>query len=339
MKIYTIKEIAKMADVSAGTVDRVLHKRGKVSPDKEQKVNDILEKIDYKPNLIARSLKMNKHYRIVALMPDDQQDEYWRPCFDGIGDLMDALEEKGVMVDFLRYSPDSPSQFMEICNKSLVQQPDGVLLGALFLKESEEYLAKLGQENIPFTLFNTAVEKSNYKSFVGQNLVQSGRTAAHLFDAFLPGKKKILIVHIKEEFENAIHMQQKEEGFKSYFSNDRENTSIVTLNLKSDSTLAKELRNGIQNGADGIFVTTSKAHLIAEENLNIPIIGYDLLNENIQNLKDGKIKFLIYQNPKLQAFLGLSYLSELLIKNIKPPKEKYLPIEIINSENVNSYSL
>ena len=32
-KKYTIKDIAQMAGVSKGTVDRVLHKRGKVSED------------------------------------------------------------------------------------------------------------------------------------------------------------------------------------------------------------------------------------------------------------------------------------------------------------------
>jgi LacI family transcriptional regulator len=37
MKNYTIKEIARMAGVSAGTVDRVLHNRGSVSADKEAK--------------------------------------------------------------------------------------------------------------------------------------------------------------------------------------------------------------------------------------------------------------------------------------------------------------
>jgi LacI family transcriptional regulator len=69
MKNYTIKEIARMAGVSAGTVDRVLHNRGSVSADKEEKVRKILEQIDFTPNPIAQSLKMNQRHNLVVLMP------------------------------------------------------------------------------------------------------------------------------------------------------------------------------------------------------------------------------------------------------------------------------
>ena len=40
-KKHTIKDIAKLAGVSKGTVDRVLHKRGKVSPAAFEKVNEV----------------------------------------------------------------------------------------------------------------------------------------------------------------------------------------------------------------------------------------------------------------------------------------------------------
>ena len=83
-KNITIKDIAKLAGVSAGTVDRVLHNRGRVSDDALVKVNKILEEIDYKPNVIARTLGSNKTYRVAALIPDPQQDPYWAQSRAGI---------------------------------------------------------------------------------------------------------------------------------------------------------------------------------------------------------------------------------------------------------------
>jgi LacI family transcriptional regulator len=65
-----IKDIAKLAGVSVGTVDRVLHNRGRVSDDALKKVTAVMNQIDYKPNLIARTLGSNKNYRIVAIDPD-----------------------------------------------------------------------------------------------------------------------------------------------------------------------------------------------------------------------------------------------------------------------------
>ena len=44
---YTIKDIARMAGVSAGTVDRVLHNRGDVSPKSKAKVQKVLDEIHF----------------------------------------------------------------------------------------------------------------------------------------------------------------------------------------------------------------------------------------------------------------------------------------------------
>ncbi len=341
MKIYTIKEIAKIAEVSSGTVDRVLHGRGKVSSDKELRVKKILKEIDYRPNQFARSLKLNKRYSFVVLLPDDELDEYWKPCFSGIHELITGFEEKGISVHVLKYSPKSHDDFIAKSESSFDYTPDGVLLGALFLKESTKYLRLLEEKSIPFGLINTAVEGTNYHTFVGHNLIQSGRTAAHLFDNLLHEKSSLLIVHLEEEFENALHMQQKEKGFRAYFQDKGIPIQIDTVNLKANEEGINliQFREKLKNIVSGIFVTTSKAHLIAEIgiDLGIPIIGYDLLLKNVQHLKNNKIRFLIYQNPKLQAYKGLSILSEYVMKSVVHPKEMYLPIEIVSSENIDSY--
>jgi hypothetical protein len=57
-KNIRIKDIAQLAGVSVGTVDRVLHSRGRVSDDALKKVLAVLDQIDYKPNLIARTLDL-----------------------------------------------------------------------------------------------------------------------------------------------------------------------------------------------------------------------------------------------------------------------------------------
>lgn len=59
-KNYRIKDIAELSGVSTGTVDRILHERGKVSEDARKKVEKVLKEIDYQPNLIARSLAVEE---------------------------------------------------------------------------------------------------------------------------------------------------------------------------------------------------------------------------------------------------------------------------------------
>ena len=65
-----IKEIAEQAGGSTGTVDRVIHGRGKVSEKTFYEVKKILEKINYKPNLVAQTLRKGEVCRLAALLPD-----------------------------------------------------------------------------------------------------------------------------------------------------------------------------------------------------------------------------------------------------------------------------
>lgn len=61
-----IKDIAQMAEVSVGTVDRVLHGRTGVSEASRKKVENILKQLDYQPNMYASALASNKSMYLPA---------------------------------------------------------------------------------------------------------------------------------------------------------------------------------------------------------------------------------------------------------------------------------
>src|SRR3569832_860194 len=93
-----IKDIAAKAGVSAGTVDRVLHNRGKVAPEVEERVLQILKELNYEPYLIARALGSNKKFRIAALIPDPTFDPYWQAPRDGVESAQAALKQYGLNI-------------------------------------------------------------------------------------------------------------------------------------------------------------------------------------------------------------------------------------------------
>ena len=66
-----------MAGVSAGTVDRVLHNRGDVSVSSREKVQKVLDEIDYHPNMFAIGLAAKKRYHIVCIIPYYIEHDYW----------------------------------------------------------------------------------------------------------------------------------------------------------------------------------------------------------------------------------------------------------------------
>lgn len=342
-KIYTIKDIAKLADVSKGTVDRVLHKRGKVSQIALDKVNAVLAQIDYQPNLIARNLKNTKIHQISILLPDPKKDAYWQPCIDGITDAKNEFKAFNIHIEAYYFDPTSIPSFIETNEALLKKAPDAVLLVPFFYKESLEVIENYNALGIISCTFNNHLKSNSIKSFVGQDLFQSGKVAARLLD-LLVKKGVIAIVHIDEDYKNAIHMQEKEKGFRAYFNSIEDSElSILTFKLKHPE-FEKMLTTVLDEQPDlaGIFVTTSKAYQVADvtskiKNRKIAIVGYDLLETNMDYLNKKCIDFLIHQNPKRQAYLGLISLIEYFIfdKEIQP--EKLLPIYIINTENAKDY--
>jgi DNA-binding LacI/PurR family transcriptional regulator len=68
--IVTIRDVAKIAGVSISTVSHVINKTRYVSPELRKKVNDIMKKLDYEPNLLASSLKTKKTGTIGLVISD-----------------------------------------------------------------------------------------------------------------------------------------------------------------------------------------------------------------------------------------------------------------------------
>lgn len=344
-KIYTIKDIAELAKVSKGTVDRVLHKRGKVSQVALDKVNAVLNEIDYHPNLIARNLKNTKIYRICVLLPNPKIDPYWQPCIEGITEAKNEFKSFNIDVEIFFFNPKSTSSFLETNEALLKTSPDAVLLVPLFYKQALSIIENYNSLGIISSTFNNQLQSSAMKSFVGQDLFQSGRVAARLLDLLIK-KGLIVIIHVDEKYKNAVHMQEKEKGFRNYFSElEGDKFEILTCKLKHPQFDIKlnDFLNSHSNLA-GIFVTTSKAYQVAEitskiKGKKITLVGYDLLENNIDYLNRGAIDFLIHQNPKRQAYIGITSFIEHFIFDKEIPIKQLLPIDIVNSENAKNYMI
>ena len=79
-----------MADVSVGTVDRVIHGRSGVSEASRKRVEEILKQLDYQPNMYASALASNKKYTFSCLLPQHEKGEYWTAVEAGIQDAHSA---------------------------------------------------------------------------------------------------------------------------------------------------------------------------------------------------------------------------------------------------------
>ncbi|HCW08980.1 MAG TPA: transcriptional regulator, partial [Cytophagales bacterium] len=262
-KATRIKDIAKAAGVSVGTVDRVLHNRGKVSDKALKKINEVLKKNEYRPNLIARTLSSGKNYRIAVLLPGHEQDPYWALVYQGIIQSEKEWSHYGVTISVHAFDLQQKNSFEEITLKALRQRPNGILMAPIFYNETIPFFKTLQKKKIPYALFNTNIKEANAISFIGQDLYQSGRVAGELSCIGQNATGTFGILHIDEDLNDSVHLLEKEKGFRDYVNEFyKSNVTIESLNRTSSTDFSfKKKLAVLLNKPDlkGLFVSTSRA--------------------------------------------------------------------------------
>jgi LacI family transcriptional regulator len=346
-KKIRIKDIAKLANVSVGTVDRVIHKRGEVAPDSYKKIMAILEKTGYEPNLVARSLSSSKTFKIIALIPNPTQDEYWKMAEAGVKQAEKEWAHYRVQIQVTHFNLYNKSSFIAAAKSLLRQNPDGILTAPIFHDEALTFFETCRQRSIPFVFFNNDIGSANGIGFVGQDLYQSGQVGAELLHIDQKDPGTYAILHVYDDISNSTHLKEKERGFKDFFQSltgHRNKVISVDLNFTHRQSLEKELKAILSDKSlRGLLVTTSKGASVVSQMLEkhgkngIRLVAYDLLQENLLYLKRGIIDFLINQSSGKQASTGISHLAAYLVFKKKPVRKFLFPLEIITRQNLQSY--
>ncbi|MGQ1889294.1 LacI family DNA-binding transcriptional regulator [Thermophagus sp. OGC60D27] len=347
-KIARIKDIAELAEVSPGTVDRVIHNRGKVSDEAREKVLKSMKALNYEPNVLARALVTTGKFKIAALIPDPANDEYWEAPNKGVDEAEAQMRRYGVIVDKYLFNQNDSDSFKEEAAKISELNYHGILVAPIFYRESLAFLNRWSKIGIPFNLFNTHIPDYKPVSYVGQDSYQSGVLAGKLLH-YGCSEGTFVVVHIDKEISNSTHLIRKEQGFIDYFSEkdpDRK-VNIVRAEISNwgdKNVYEKILDDLFEKNQDirGFFVTNSRSFIVGDyliqRNMNsMKLVGYDLLSRNLELLEAGIIDFLINQNPQGQGFWGVTLLVDYLVFKKEVESIKYLPLDVVTRENAQYY--
>ncbi len=347
-KKITIKDIAELAGVSVGTVDRVIHNRGEVSEKTKEKVTKITEMLNFQPDVLASALASKKNVRLAILMPSSNGDgTFWKYPMAGIDKALNELEHYGVHYSKYLFSVSDKNAFIEQAEKALNDNPDGLILAPSFKNEASELVEICKQKHIPVVLFNSSLANQDYICYVGQDAFQSGLLAGKLMDYGLSEGAEILIVSLMSLLQNNQHILARKQGFLQYFEENKERkVSLIGLEIDGFDVgvIYQELRNAFSENPNikGIFVTNSRVFhvarfLEAEKKSKVNLIGYDLTSENRRCLEKNMISFLINQQPLEQAYRAVFAMFNKLILKKEVPKEILIPIDIVTKENLKYY--
>ena len=176
--MITIKDIAKEANVSEGTVDRVLHNRGGVSQKTEAKIKAIIKKHDFKTNPIASALALKNKYRLSTLIPKyDDSNLFWKSPLMGVLKASQEVANYGVEVNNVTFDQFDPSSYLSQFKVLMKSNPTAVILVPVFVKETKKIINQLEKLNIPYLFFNIDLNGFNNISFIGQDSYLGGYIA------------------------------------------------------------------------------------------------------------------------------------------------------------------
>lgn len=343
-----IKDIARLADVSVGTVDRVIHGRSGVSEASRKRVEEILKQLDYQPNMYASALASNKKYTFACLLPKHLIGEYWTEVEKGISKALDTYSDFNTTVQMNYYDPYDYRSFVDTSNDIIALHPDGVMVAPTVPEYTKVFTEQLTKLDIPYIYIDSNIKDIPPLAFYGQNSRQSGYFAARMLMLLAGNENEIAIFRkIHEGIVGSNQQENREKGFRQYMQEHHPACRILELDLHAErndeDTLMldaffhahPDIRNGI--------TFNSKVYIVGEylQNRSISnfnLIGYDLLERNVACLKQESVYFLIAQQPELQGFNGIKALCDHLIFKKEVNCINYMPIDLLTVETIDYYS-
>jgi len=199
--LLTIRDVAKLAGVSVATVSAVMNDKGGVSEKLSKRVREAMEALDYHPNQVARSLKVQET-RTIGMVVPDVANSFFTDVIKGAENEARAQGYSLILCD----SAEDPSVEQDNLNALFARRVDGVLLSP-----TKAYVAqdRLIRRRFPLVFFDRIAP-----GFEGSAVVTNNLLAAHDATRYLIGlgHRRIAIITGQLSWSNGL---DRLEGFRT----------------------------------------------------------------------------------------------------------------------------
>ncbi len=347
-KQVKIKDIAEMAGVSAGTVDRILHNRGNVSAASREAVEKALSETGYRYNIHTSAVSLKKGYKLVIAIPTAVKGEYWGTVQNGIEHALEEYSDITIECEYAFYNQFDIYSCRNSFDSIMERKPSAVIIGATFVSETVLLCTKLDKYGIPYAFVDAVIEGTDPVVTYSSDQNACGKTVGRLLDLFTPENAGIAVFGSRRiGNERANNSMVRMSGLMEYFSTCGKKREIKESKIsvadpdESEKDIIRFL--GENPEVKGIAVLNSRGYIIADilsghgiQDMNI--ISFDLTVNNVRCVRSGSISAVICQRPEQQGFHAVKAIIRTLLYNIKEKNvHHFMPMDIIIKENLNQY--
>ena len=198
----TIYDVAREANVSMATVSRVVNGNPNVKPTTRKKVLEVIERLGYRPNAVARGLASKKTTTVGVILPDVSS--------TFVAELARGIEDIATMYKYniiLSNSDQNMDKELHLLNTMLGKQVDGIVFMGGNIEEA--HVTEFEKSPVPIVLAGS-IEKSQTIPSVNIDYEQAAYDATEAFIQKGHEKIALLIGPLREP----INAEKKLEGYK-----------------------------------------------------------------------------------------------------------------------------
>ena len=337
----TIKQISEISGVSRGTVDRVLHGRGRVSPEKEALVRRVAEQLGYKPNLAGKALAARKKSYTIGVLLTAEGVSFFDEVICGVRQAAGEFSDYGVTVvlkTIKGYDGAVQLQAMD----ALSRQVNVLILNPINEPEIIQKINELAGSGVQVITLNTDVDKSRRLCYIGPDYFRSGQAACGIMGLLLRGSGKIGILTGSVKI---LGHNQRIAGVRGVIRERLPGLIVEDLDETGDDDIrayaaaSRMLRN--HPDLDGLILVAAGSYGVCRAVLELPerdrprIVSMDCVPTTVEMLKRGVIQATVCQQPFTQGYQAVQRAFRYLVQGESPPEERiFMETEIRIRETV-----
>ena len=317
----TIYDVAREANVSMATVSRVLNGNPNVKPETRRKVKDVIERLNYKPNAVARGLASKKTKTVGVIIPDIS-DLYYSAVLRGLEEIAEMYKYQIIITNTDNDAKKEYDAFETLRSN----QVDGIIfLGGT---DDKSVIESIQRTTTPVVVCGYSKDMSIYRvnanyrdaiERVVQGFIDRGNEKlAYVKSGYHNILENILADKIIEVFEK--NNMSKDNIFEFYANTYEEGMDLFSevKKIKADAVIAisDEVAGGILHGT-------------LDENISVP--------EDLEVISCSNTRIAYMMRPRLSTIavplydvgaVGMRLLTKLMNNEEVEEKINVLPLDI-----------
>lgn len=332
----TMKDIAKAAGVSRGTVDRALNNRNGINEEVSQRIKKIANKMGYKPNKAGKLLAAIKKPILIGIVLPSIGNEFFNDVIKGLKSAEDELHDYGVSLNIKQVKGFDPHTHLQAINELELEGVTALCIVPVNDRIILSKIDELSNSNIPVVTINSDIEDSKRLCYIGSDYLKSGKTAAGMLSLISGEKSNVLIITGSLKM---LGHNQRIKGFRDEIEKISNNIKVVDIiqtfddnttayNLVSSALKTHPEINSIYITAGGVSGVCKAVEAVSIEK-RIKVLCFDNTPQRKKWIEENIISCIICQQPFEHGYKPIHILFDYLINNVKPKKEKYITQTVI----------